>query len=66
MQISELTRRDILDELRLSNISWNGRLDEIDFLSRLYQLDKMPSDDSRFKDMAGDVWQHRVNNDDCG
>lgn len=41
-----------------------GRLSEIDFLSRLYDLDKMPSTDSRFSNASGDIWQHTVNNDD--
>lgn len=41
-----------------------GRLSEIDFLSRLYDLDSMPSTDSRFKNASGDIWQHTVNNDD--
>jgi AbiJ N-terminal domain 3/Abortive infection C-terminus len=64
MTISELTRRDILDELRLRNTRWYGRLDEIEFLSRLYPLASLPSYDGRFKDMEGDIWQHRVNNND--
>ena len=41
-----------------------GRLNEIDFLSRLYELDKMPSTDNRFSNARGDIWQHTVNNDD--
>lgn len=41
-----------------------GRLSEIDFLSRLYDLDNMPSTDGRFKNASGDIWQHTVNNDD--
>ncbi len=41
-----------------------GRLSEIDFLSRIYDLDHMPSYDSRFKNASGDIWQHTVNNDD--
>lgn len=35
---------------------------EIDFLSRLFDLDQMKSFDNRFKNAAGDIWQHRVNN----
>lgn len=41
-----------------------GRLSEIDFLGRLYDLDKMPSTDNRFSNASGDIWQHTVNNDD--
>ena len=41
-----------------------GRLSEIDFLARLYDLDQMPSTDSRFSNASGDIWQHTVNNND--
>lgn len=41
-----------------------GRLSEIDFLSRIYDLDNMPSTDNRFSNASGDIWQHTVNNDD--
>ena len=41
-----------------------GRLSEIDFLARLYDLDNMPSTDRRFESAKGDIWQHTVNNDD--
>lgn len=62
MKISEITRRDIVDDLRLSNIRWNGRLDEVEFLNRLYQLETLPSHDGRHENMAGDIFQHRINN----
>jgi hypothetical protein len=62
--ISEATRRNILDGLRLGAVRWSGRLDEPDFLSRLFDLKKLPSHDHRFKDAAGDIFQHRVRNDD--
>jgi len=57
-------RVNILDGLRLENVSWRGQLDDVEFLSRLYDLQKLPSHDSRFKDAAGDIWQHCINNDD--
>lgn len=41
-----------------------GRLSEIDFLARIYDLDNMPSTDHRFSNASGDIWQHTVNNDD--
>jgi hypothetical protein len=63
-KISNITRRDIFDTITVENISWNGRLEETDFLSRLYDLSKIPSTDSRYKDANGDIWQHRVNNYD--
>lgn len=57
-------RNNILDGLRLELIAWNGALDDVEFLSRLYDLHALPSYDNRFKDAAADIWQHRVNNDD--
>ena len=41
-----------------------GRLNELEFLSRIYDLENMPSTDSRFTDASGDIWQHTINNDD--
>ena len=64
--ISELTRREIIDYFELSGVSWAGRLSEDDFLARLYDLAKLPSQDRRFSTAAGDIWQHRVNNQDWG
>ncbi len=61
--ITEVTRRSIIDYLSLG-IQWSGRLEEADFLSRLYDLTKMPSGDYRFKNAHGDIWQHRTNNND--
>jgi hypothetical protein len=60
--ITPVTRRKIFDTITLSKVCWEGRLEEPDFLARIYDLNKMPSTDSRFKTAAGDVWQHRVNN----
>lgn len=67
--ISEVTRRNIIDELRSMQSSswgalWAGRLDEDAFLSRLYDLDALPSDDPRFKSLREDIGQHRDNNQD--
>jgi len=63
-KISQITRSDIMDELVLQEMSWSGSFDEVDFLSRLYDLEKMPSKDSRYKTASGDIWQHRINNFD--
>lgn len=63
-EISDFTRRDIIDELTLGGINLFGRLGEVDFLSRVFELTALPSTDDRFDDMAGDLWQHRVNNND--
>lgn len=64
MKISEATRRDIFDSIVIENVPWNGRLEEPDFLARLFDLKALPSTDSRFGDAYGDIWQHRINNED--
>lgn len=63
-RISELTRRDITDFIASEGISWSGRLREIDFLSRLYDLQSLPSTDSRFRTAERDIIQHREHNYD--
>lgn len=63
-KISNITRKNIFDFIQIENIWWSGRLSEIDFLSRIFDLDSMESYDSRFPNAAGDIWQHRVNNYD--
>lgn len=57
-------RMNIIDGLRLESVAWAGRLDEPEFLSRIYPLENLPSHDARYSNAARDIWQHRVNNDD--
>ena len=45
-------------------IKWWGNLGEIEFLARLYELETMPSSDSRYANASEDIGQHRFNNDD--
>jgi len=61
-RISEITRRNIFDYIQIENFNFSGRLDESDFLSRMFNLEDLPSTDSRFNTSSGDIWQHRVNN----
>lgn len=61
-RITQVSRRNIIDFIQVEGIWWSGRLEEIDFLSRLFDLEKMESYDSRFSNAAGDIWQHRINN----
>jgi hypothetical protein len=63
-RITHVTRRDIFDYLRLGGGPWWGRLDEVAFLARLYDLESLPSTDSRYKTASRDIFQHRENNDD--
>lgn len=44
--------------------TWWGRLDELQFLSRIYDLDALPSQDPRYQTAREDIQQHRNNNDD--
>ena len=72
-RITEITKRDILDlfqngleideffQTRTVTYNYYGRLEEIDFLKRLYDLERMPSFDSRFVSAEQDIWQHTVN-----
>ncbi len=64
MRISEITRRDIFDAIRIERVRWSGRLEEPEFLARVFDLQSLPSTDGRFLDAAGDIWQHRINNFD--
>lgn len=75
-RISEVTKRDIFDlfyfgmdiqglwEGKRLNYNYYGRLEEIEFLKRLYDLKALPSSDSRFSDAESDIFQHTVNNAD--
>lgn len=60
-EISEVTRRAIIDYLATSGVDWAGRLPEDDFLARLYDLTAMRSNDHRIRNAAGDIHQHRIN-----
>lgn len=58
--ISEVTRRAIVDYI-VAEVGWAGRLEEDEFLARLYDLTSLPSTDPRFSNAAGDIRQHRIN-----
>ena len=75
-RITEITKLDILDIFQngleivdvFQNLTvtydYNGRLTEMAFLKRLYNLEKMPSIDSKFATAEQEIMQHVVNNDD--
>jgi HEPN domain-containing protein len=63
-EIDRNVRQNLLDGLRIEGVSWSGKLDEVEFLSRIYDLEALPSYDNRFKTATGDIWQHRLNNFD--
>lgn len=64
--ISDVTRKEIFDYLRLSGTSYHGARSEIDFLDQLYNLDELPSFDGRsaYNTARKDIYQHMVNNRD--
>ena len=53
-----------MEELASTRTIWYGSLDEIAFLSRIWDLKSLPSTDSRFPNAESDIWQHCINNDD--
>lgn len=64
MEITEITRREIMDRILISGRQFHGNLDLISFLKRIWDLPSMPSTDHRFVDAEGDIWQHMVRNED--
>ncbi len=63
-RIRRQTRRKIFDHVSLEDTYWAGRLDDVAFLQRVFDLTELPSHDSRFHDAESDIWQHRINNND--
>ena len=64
-KITTVTRRNIADELLISKLWYHGRLDEPDFLNRIFDLKALPSRDSRYDNAYDDIFKHTVMNDDC-
>jgi len=64
MNITEITRRNIIDFLFIRGYPFYGSIDLIDFLKRIWDLSSLPSTDHRFTNAEGDIWQHMVNNND--
>lgn len=60
--VSLSVRRAIIRLLQSEGVSWQGALNDVDFLRPIYDLDTLPSTDSRFKTAGQDIWQHRINN----
>ena len=63
-KITSITRRNIWDGILITGIDPYGRLEEPDFLGRIWDLSSLPSTDNRFRDAYRDIWQHRINNYD--
>jgi AbiJ N-terminal domain 3/TIR domain len=63
MAITEVTRLALQVEV-FDMYPWHGRLSDIDFLDRLYDLDELQSTDSRYSNARADIVQHRHANED--
>jgi hypothetical protein len=63
-KITDVTRRDIVDYISAAPIDWGGRLGDLKFLARLYNLAELPSFDTRFSTADEDIFQHTVRNED--
>ncbi|WP_164974132.1 AbiJ-related protein [Filimonas effusa] len=64
MTISIVARQAIFDEITLNKISWSGKLEEPNFLNRIFDLSKLPSHDSRYNNAYDDIHKHRILNYD--
>lgn len=64
LTIRRSIRKNLLDWVSAEGTAWSGRLEEDQFLARIFDLDAMDSTDGRFSNAARDIWQHRVNNND--
>lgn len=62
--ITDITRRQIADEMTIGNILYHGGQTEPDFLARLFDLKSLPSRDYRYSNAYDDIYQHMVNNSD--
>ena len=73
-KVSEATRQNIIDLISIGfqdsgiveeiAFHWSGRMEEPDFLNRLYNLHSMGSTDFRFSNAYDDIYKHRVLNFD--
>jgi len=64
MSVSEVTRRHIIDGIKLNGIYWAGKLNPIEFLGELFPLHLLPSADGRYDSAEGDIYQHTIRNED--
>jgi hypothetical protein len=62
--MTDVTRQSIADEIAVARLWYHGRLDEPDFLARIFDLQKLPSRDSRYDNAYEDIHKHMVMNSD--
>jgi len=61
-RITDVTRRRLVEGLAAT--AWSGVLNEVEFLDRLYDLDALPSTDSRYSTARQDIGVHCIANYD--
>ncbi len=60
MPVRKETRSNIIQTIRSEGIDWSGKLDDVEFLSRIFDLTSMPSNDNRYDNAKMDITQHTV------
>jgi hypothetical protein len=64
MEFSTELRKALLRNVARNGLAWSGTLDAAHFYGQIFDLENLPSSDSRFPNAASDMWQHTVNNSD--
>lgn len=64
MEFSSELRKALLRNVARSGLTWSGTVDAPNFYGQFFDLENLPSTDSRFSNAASDMWQHTVNNSD--
>ncbi len=64
MEFSTELRKALLRNVARNGLNWSGTVDAPTFYGQIFDLESLPSSDSRFANAAGDMWQHTVNNFD--
>lgn len=59
-QSADFGWQEVQDGEKHISIKFNGRISELDFLKRIYPLDKMPSNDKRYLNAEDDIKQHTI------
>lgn len=60
MQLTTVTKHHIIDFLRgETTVLYHGKMDEIEFLGRVFDLSKIKSNDHRSRTFEGDISTHR-------
>ena len=60
MKISRESRLNIIQTMKREDIDWHGDLNDIGFLSRIYDLESIESFDDRYDSAKGDITTHRI------